>query len=359
MEDVARECGVTKKTVSRVFAGSPAVKASTREKILEAAKRLNYEFNTLAQNFSSKRSRFIGVATAINQLVGTSYFGELMRGFASVLNETEMDFALFDTDTESFNNGEKLAKLYRQRRVDGLLVVAPHTYDRFLDTLEQVRVPMVVVGVQPSCEGVCSVSCNDKRGIDLLCSHLYRLGHRRIAFVSGPAYVTTSELRTQAYVDFCREKRLKNPPEYIQPGNYSIPTGREAARRLFQLTPRPTAVVAANDLTAFGVIEAAQEFGLKVPEDVSITGFDDFPTGAERSPTLTTIHQPVLEMGQQSVTSLINALRKGKMPSGHSILDVKLMERESTAQAKSSPQEEPIKRSKKRIAVPSSTLVSG
>ena len=332
MEDVARACGVTKKTVSRVFAGSAAVKASTREKVLEAAKRLNYEFNTLAQNFSAKRSRFIGVATAFNQLAGTSYFGELIRGFASVLNETEMDLALFDTDTDSFNHGEKLAKLYRQRRVDGLLVVAPHTYDRFLDTLEKLHVPMIVVGVQPSCRDVCSVSYDDVRGIQLICSHLYGLGHRRIAFVAGPAFVTTSEHRKQAYVDFCREKRLECPPEYLQPGSFSIQTGREAARYLLALQPRPSAIVAGNDLMALGVIEVARDLGLRVPEDISVAGFDDLPVGGERPLRLTTIHTPVVEMGQRSALILINALRQGKLPAGNTVLDVSLVERQSTAQ---------------------------
>ncbi len=331
MEDVARACGVTKKTVSRVFAGSPLVKASTREKILEAAKRLNYEFNTLAQNFNAKRSRFIGVATSFVQLLGSSYFGELFKGFAKELNDSQWDFALFDTDTESFNNGEKLAKLYRQRRVDGLLVVAPHTYDRFLETLEQRHVPMIVVGVRPTGQGICSVSCDDARGITLLCEHLYSLGHRRIGFVSGPQYVTTSELRTQAFLEFCRAKKLKCPPEYIQPGFYAIRTGKEAAAKILNTNPRPTAVIAANDLMAFGVIECAHELGLRVPEDLSVAGFDDLPTGAERSPTLTTIHQPVNEMGQKSASLLLDSIQNQHLPSGGNVMDVVLQVRESTA----------------------------
>lgn len=344
MEDVARECGVTKKTVSRVFAGGAAVKPSTREKILEAARRLNYEYNTLAQSFSSKRSRFIGVATAFQQLVGTSYFGELFRGIASVLNETEMDLSLFDTDTDSFSDGEKLAKLYRRRRVDGLLVVAPHTYDRFLGTLERLHVPMIVVGVQPAGKDICSVSLDDAKGIRLLCEHLYGLGHRNMAFVAGPDFVTTSEQRKQAYVQFCRDKGLECPAHYIQPGSFSIQTGREAVRRHFADGPRrvprqrshacPTAIVAANDLMALGAMDAARELGLRVPEDLSIAGFDNLPVGGELPATLTTIHTPVMEMGRQSAAILVNALQQSRLPAGSTVLDVSLVTRASTAKVR-------------------------
>lgn len=331
MEDVAQACGVTKKTVSRVFAGSPAVKAETKAKILEAAKRLKYEFNTLAQNFSAKRSRFIGIALACDRAFGTGYFKELYKGFASVLNDTEMDFAFFDTDTESFNNGTKLAKLYRQRRVDGLLIVAPHTYDRFLKTLEEVHIPMVVVGVQPSFEGICSVSCNDSKGIRLLCEHLHSLGHRRIAFVSGLPFVTTAEQRKQAYIDFCQEKRLEIPTEYIQPGDFTAQSGWEAMHTLFKMTPRPTAIIAANDPMACGVAAAARDLGLRVPEDISVAGFDDLPFESERISTLTTVHQPAREMGEKSATLLLESLRAGNLPAGQTVLDVHLVPRETTA----------------------------
>ena len=146
MEDIARECGVTKMTVSRVLAGRDGVKKSTREKVLETATRLNYEINALAQSFNTNRSGFIGLATPFDGLLGSSYFKDAVNGFRRVLDDTVFSFSLFDTNSESFNNGEKLGKLYRQRRADALLLLAVHTTDRFLETLEQLQVPMVVVG---------------------------------------------------------------------------------------------------------------------------------------------------------------------------------------------------------------------
>ena len=331
MEDIARECGVTKMTVSRVLAGGNNVKPATREKVLKAAKHLRYEINVLAQNLNSNRSGYIGVATPFEGLLGSPYFAAAFKGFRIALNGSGLDFALFDTDSEEFNSGAKLAKLYRQRKVDGLLVVALHTYDRFLDTSEHTHIPMVVVGEQPATETVCSVSCDDRRGIQLVCEHLYGLGHRRIAFVEGPAYVTTAEHRKAAYTAFCEARGLRLPPWYVQPANYSMHSGREAGRALLQGNPRPTAIIAANDPMALGVMESARELKIRVPQDLSLAGFDDLPATQEHFPPLTTVHQPVSEMGERGARILLEAMEEGTMPTGRIVMDVSLVVRESTA----------------------------
>lgn len=318
-------------TVSRVLAGQSTVKPGTREKVLEAAKHLNYELNALAQNLNLDRSGFIGVATPFGGLLGSSYFEEAFKGFRRALADTGLDFALFDTTSEACNDGAKLARLYRQRRVDGLLVVAAHTDDRFLDTLGAAGVPMVVVGEQPRGWSVCSISCDDRNGIDLLCRHLYSLGHRRIAFVEGPRDFATAERRKAAYVDFCRENGLNNPSFYLHPGDFAMRSGRAAGMFLLRAEPRPTAIIAANDMMAFGLIESARELGLRVPRDVSVAGFDDLPAAAERFPSLTTVHQPVIEMAEHGGRTLLHAINTSEMPAGQTVLDVSLVVRESTA----------------------------
>lgn len=336
MADIARECGVTKMTVSRVLSGRGGVKASTRDKILHAAERLKYEINVLAQNFNSNRSGFIGVATQFMGMLGSPYLAEIFKGFhvAVATQQTERNYALFDTGTDPFNDGEKLAKLHRQRRVDGLLVVAPHTYDGFLQTLERLHTPMVVIGETTSCQSVCSVSCNDEAGIEAMCNHLYELGHRRIAFIEGASAHVTSIRRKGAYVKFCRAKGLKNPSFFIQLGNYSMQSGRAAGRVLLQANPRPTAIIASNDLMAYGVMESARELNLQIPKDISIGGFDDLPTAAERCPSLTTVHQPVLEMGELGMKLLLQSLERGDLPVGQTVMDVSLVVRESTSLVK-------------------------
>lgn len=333
MQDIARECGVTKMTVSRVLAGRQGVKATTREKILDAANRLNYEVNTLAQNLNFNRSGFIGVATNLDYMLGSPYLAEVFRGFRQgfAMDDSGLNYALFDTGSDSFNTGAKLAKLYRQKRIDGLLIVALHISDHFLDTLAELHMPMVVVGEKAPSRSICSVSCDDQRGVNALCAHLYALGHRRIAYVDGPPDVSTANRRKQAYAAFCRAKKLKNPAWYIYPGNYSMQSGRIAGRALLTARPRPTAIIAANDMMAYGLIESAHELNLSIPGDVSIGGFDDLPTAAERCPSLTTIHQPVKEMGERSAKIVLQSLNSGVPPTGQTIMDVSLVVRESTA----------------------------
>jgi DNA-binding LacI/PurR family transcriptional regulator len=331
MEDIARECGVSKMTVSRVFGSGVGVSPGTREKVLDAAKRLKFETNALAQNLNRNRSAFIGVATPFEGLLGSNYFAEVFIGFQAALAGSGWDYALFDTLSEEFNDGDKLAKLYRQRKVDGLLIVAPHMDDRFLETLTDLRVPMVVIGESISVPSVCSVSCEDHRGITLSCAHLYALGHRRIAFLRGPSDLATARRREHAFRDFYRRKKLAVPDGFIQPGDYTMRSGRVAGFALLSLKDRPTAIIAANDMMAYGVMESARQLGIPIPDELSIVGFDDLPTATERYPALTTVQQPVAEMAERGAKILVEALRGKTLPQGHMRLEVNLIERQSSA----------------------------
>lgn len=330
MEDLARECGISKMTVSRVLRGRSGVSPATRDKVLIAAKRHNYELNALAQNFARRRSGFIGVATPFEGLIGSNYFAEIFKGFQRVLRDTEWDFALFDTLSPSFSDAGKLEKLYRARRVDGLLVVAPHANDAFLDTLAALRIPLVVVGETVASLNVGSVACNDYEGIELLCSHLFSLGHRRIAFVGGPQDLTSAKRRERAYIEFCRSRNLEVPAGFVHVGDYTMRSGREAGLFLLRAETRPTAIIAANDMMAFGVIESAHELDINVPREVSIAGFDDLPTAVERYPSLTTVHQPVAEMAERSAQLLVDALSSSQLSNSQITFPVSLVTRNST-----------------------------
>src|SRR5271168_1127541 len=164
MEDIARDCGVSVMTVSRVLSGRANVKASTRDKILRSAERLNFAVNVLAQNFVQKRSGFVGVVIPFERLLGSDYSNLIFRGFQSVFATTPWDFAMFDMFSPSFDSGLKLEKLYLSRKVDGLLVVAPNANPDFFDTLTALGIPLVVAGKSVINSKICSVSCDDYRG---------------------------------------------------------------------------------------------------------------------------------------------------------------------------------------------------
>jgi DNA-binding LacI/PurR family transcriptional regulator len=333
MEDIARECGVSMMTVSRVLSGQDCVRAATRDKVMRAAERLHYEVNALAQNFAQKRSGFIGIALPFRGLIGTYYFGEIFKGLQRILGDKAWDFALFDTLSSSFDDGGKIERLYRSRKVEGLFVVAPNADDAFLDTFTDLRIPLIVVGKRVTNPSICSVACDDYRGVELLCSHLYSLGHRRIAFVGGPESYSVAQWRESAYTDFCRKRKLELTSSFVYRGDYTMRSGRAAGFSLLRSEGRPTAIVAANDMMAFGVIESAHELNVDVPGDVSVGGFDDLPTAAESFPSVTTVRQPVLEMAEQSAKLLLNALSSGRPPQGQRTVPVSLVTRQSTGPA--------------------------
>ncbi len=337
MTDIARECGITKMTVSRVLAGGDKVKPATKARVLAAAKKLNYEVNTLAKNLTKGRSGFVGVATPFEGLLGTCYFGECFRGFSKARKRFDLDFVLFDTKLESFQDGEKLTQLYRQCRFDGLLVLGAHMNDSFIESLKSAGIPLVIIGEKPLSSEICSVSCDNTGGVELLCEHLYTLGHRRIAFVEGPKNLKVAKSRREQYLNFCRTRKLITPPHYLQPGTFQMSSGREAGKALLTGHTRPTAIIAANDSMAFGVIESARELSLRVPHDVSVVGFDDLDDASQYSPPLTTVHQPAFEMGKLSAQKLFKSIDTDILPTGQTVLNVSLILRESTAVPPSGP----------------------
>jgi LacI family transcriptional regulator len=160
---------------------------------------------------------------------------------------------------------------------------------------------------------------------------LYSLGHRRIAFVGGPQDLTTAKRRERAYLEFCRSRNLEVPARFVQVGDYTMQSGREAGLFLLGINARPTAILAANDMMAFGVIESAHELDINIPREVSVAGFDDLPTAAERFPSLTTVHQPVAEMAERSAQLLVDALNSGELPKNQITFPVSLVTRASTA----------------------------
>jgi LacI family transcriptional regulator len=316
-------------TVSRALRGQHYVSTATREKVEAAAKALHYEVNVLAQNFASKRSGFVGVAVPFG-LLGSNYFGEIFKGIHRVFDGQPRNYALFDMLSDSFDDGKKLEKLYLSRRVEGLLVVAPSAIAKFLDTFTDLQMPMVVLGKAVANPAIRSVGCDDYSGIKMACTYLHELGHRKIAFIGGPVGFSLAETRERSYTDFCRNNKLTIPTGYIQRGDYGMKSGRIAFAQLFRLKTRPTAIVAANDMMAFGALEGARKFGAIVPDDVSIAGYDDLPTAAERCPSLTTVHQPVVEIAEKGARMLVDWLDTGKPPERSITLPVSLVRREST-----------------------------
>jgi DNA-binding LacI/PurR family transcriptional regulator len=331
MAEIARLCGTTKMTVSRVFAGRPGVSEALREKVLKQATRLKYEVNQQASSFSSNRVNFIGLVTPFEGLLGSRYFQRVVEGLNRGLGNHPHDLVLFDMLSPNFESGDKLERVWRQRKVDGFVILAPHTTDQFIRPLAESGVPLVVVGEVDPGHGVASITADDEQGVRMAIEHLAGYGHKLIAYVGGPEMLSSAQRRLASYRETMENVGLEVKESMVMPGNYTMRSGREAGAKLFRAKRRPTAVFAANDDMALGVMQAAMAEGLRVPEDVSVVGFDDLAEAAEYWPALTTVHQPIRRIGLVASNLLLAQIVSDFQAPQPPPLDCNLVVRDSTA----------------------------
>ena len=332
MDDIARETGLSKMTVSRALSNKGYVSERSRKLILSAAKKFDYQINMLARQLSSNRTYLLGVITPFRGLLGTFYFGQVLQGVQQALSGTGYHVALFDSQSEDFNDGTKCANLCRQRRVDGLIVVAPGLDDQFPLTFANLQMPTVVVGSSFRQKTINYVDVDNFGAATAVTEYLVRLGHKKMGFLRGPADLRDATQRELAFRKTLAAHDLPVVEKWILQGDYETRKAFHLALELLSKGNRPTAIFAANDLMAYGVLDAARMLKLNVPEDLSVAGFDDLEGSAEWVPSLTTAAQPMKQLGQVAASYLLDWMnRKGASPSLHQKLSAKLVVRASTA----------------------------
>lgn len=332
MDDIARETGLSKMTVSRALSKKGYVSERSRELVLKAAKKLDYQINLLARQLSSNRTHLLGIITPFRGLLGTFYFGQILQGIQEALARTEYHMALFDSQSEDFNDGTKCANLCRQRRVDGLIVVAPVSNDQFPLTFANLKMPLVVVGSTFRQPTISYVDVDNFGASAAITEYLVKLGHKKIGFLRGPSDLRDAAQREQAFRKTLMAHHLPVMEKWILQGDYETRRAFHLALDLLSNDHRPTAIFAANDLMAYGVLDAARVLRLKVPEDVSVVGFDDLEGSAESIPSLTTATQPMKQLGHVAASYLMRRLDgRDKSLSLHQKLPVPLVVRGSTA----------------------------
>jgi len=301
ISDVAARAGVGVGTVSRVLNGRANVRPLTRAKVLDAIDALKYRPSPLARNLSLRRTHVIGVVVPFF----TSHSAvERVRGVASVLAGSPYDLMLFDIEAE--DRREHAFRLFdRGDRSDGLLLVSLVPPGEEVERLLATRLPCVLVDApHPDFP---SIVIDDVRGGELATSHLIELGHRAIAFVGDkppdPFRFASSRDRTIGYERALRRAGIEPRPEYVREGTQSHQVARGIAIDLLRLPQRPTAVFAASDAQALGVLEAARILGIRVPEELSVVGFDDVEVAALVG--LTTVRQPLFESGRRGAERLL------------------------------------------------------
>jgi DNA-binding LacI/PurR family transcriptional regulator len=332
MDDIARETGLSKMTVSRALSNRGYVSGRSRQLVFKAAKKLDYQINLLARQLSSNRTHLLGVITPFRGLLGTFYLGQILQGIQEALAQTEYHVALFDSESEDFNDGNKCANLCRQRRVDGLIVVAPVCNDQFPLTFANLKMPLVVVGSSFHQPSISYVDVDNFGASVALTEYLVKLGHRKIGFVRGPSDRRDAARREQAFRKTLVARHLPVMEKWVLQGDYQTRQAFHLALDLLSNGRRPTAIFAANDLMAYGVLDAARVLRLRVPEDLSVVGFDGLEGSAECVPSLTTATQPMKQLGQVAASYLMRRLDgRDQSLSLHQKLPVPLVVRGSTA----------------------------
>lgn len=301
--DVAREAGVSYATVSRVINNEEYVKAETREKVTAALNRLGYVGNRQARSLRGGRTHTVGLLV---RGLDTEYIGEIVRGIDRELVEHAYDLMLYTTHWRQ-NNEAAYVKTLTRGMVDGLLLVLPRAPENYLAWLRAQQFPYVLIDHQGLDSTGPAVGATNLQGGQDATAYLLGLGHRQIGFITGDMKLGCALDRLAGYKAALQAHNIAVDDHLIVKGNFLQPSGYAAAVTLLGRTPRPTAIVSSNDVMALGVMEAARDHGLRIPDDISIIGFDDIPQAASVHPPLTTIRQPLEEMGRVA-TQLLFAI---------------------------------------------------
>lgn len=306
LEDVARAAGVSPKTVSRVLNDEANVRQPTREKVLAAMAAMNYSPHPSARSLASNRSFM--VATLYDN-PSSNYLSEIQTGVLDACDLHHYSMMVRPLLVEADDFVERVATLISHHRPDGLVLTPPITdHPGLLQWLHEHGVPYASVSPVER-DHTIGVTMDESRAAREMMGHLLGLGHRRIAHVIGHPSHGASGWRLAGYREALEKAGVPFDPMLVVEGDFSFGSGVAAARKLFSLADVPTAVFAANDDMAAGVIWVAGEHGLAVPGDVSVCGFDDTPISRQIWPTLTTIRQPSREMGRIACLQLLDVLR--------------------------------------------------
>jgi DNA-binding LacI/PurR family transcriptional regulator len=322
--DVARAAGVSKSLVSLVMRQAPHVSDARREAVLKAAAALGYRPNAMAQGLVRRRTRMLGVMVSdLHNL----FFADVVTGIQEQAARSGYR-VLINTGNRVPMQEDQAIEALLELRADALILAGPLVESRLL-VKASTEVPVVLVGRAAEAPSLDSVTNDDHAGAVLAVEHCAALGHKRIAHIDG-GQGAGAPARRRGYEEAMRRLRLAKHVRVVA-GSFTEDGGHRGALTLLETAPRPTAIFAANDLAAIGVLNAIEERGLRVPDDISLVGYDNTSLAALRHISLTTIHQPRLEMGQMAVTSVLERLEENRKRARRAVLSPTLIVRGTTA----------------------------
>jgi LacI family transcriptional regulator len=329
IDDVAELAGVSIKTVSRVVNNEPNVRAATREKVEAAIAALSYRPNLSARGLAGNKSYVLAL---VYGHPGAHYVLDIQEGVLEICRPQGYDLVVHPAIYKDKNLTKDISEFILEKRIDGVMLTPPISdHVGVINSLRKHNIPMVRVAPTENKSLTPYVETNDREAAYDMTCHLIALGHERIGFIAGHPDHRAISLRLEGYKAALIENQIAIDKKFIEQGDNSFESGEEAARRLFALEQKPTAVFAANDDMAAGVIMAAHKMNLKIPQQLSVCGFDDTPVAHQLWPALTTIKQPIRAMAKKATELLLKQIKGKDVQLPASILTSTLIVRESTA----------------------------
>ncbi|MDP9796890.1 DNA-binding LacI/PurR family transcriptional regulator [Catenuloplanes nepalensis] len=334
LDAVAARAGVGRGTVSRVVNGSPQVSPEARAAVQAAIDELGYVPNRAARALVTQRTDSVAlvVSESGDRVFGEPFFAGIVRGISSGLLETQMQLWL--AMAQSPAERERVEHHLTNQHVDGVLLLSLHDSDPLPTLLEQRNLPAVLGGrparmLQPGAQAAYFVDVDNAGGARLATEYLIAGGRQRVATIAGPQDMGVGVARLAGYREAVRLSGRPPAEDLIAYGDFSEGSGTAAMRRLLELAPDLDAVFVASDLMACGALRALREAGRRVPADVAVVGFEDSPIARQADPPLTTVYQPVEEMGRQMARLLVARIRHEPMERPYVLLDTHMVPRAS------------------------------
>jgi LacI family transcriptional regulator len=303
INDIARLANVSKKTVSRVINESPFVREETRSRINEIIRSTGFSPDPQARGLAFRRSYLIGL---VYDNPNAPYVINVQEGALAALRKVGYELVVHPCDRTSPEFLNDIRQLVSRQKLDGMVILPPVSENPMLaELLRDLHCPYIRIISATLDDPGNLVQSMDRQSAAEVAEHLAKLGHTRIAMIIGPATYRSSQERLEGFSEALAERGLALSPDYIAQGLYTFESGAACAEMLLSRTPRPTAIFAGNDETAAGVYRTAYLRGLRIPHDLTIIGFDDSPLASRLCPSLTTMHQPIRDMGRMAAEKLI------------------------------------------------------
>lgn len=328
LEDIALQVGVSRSTVSRVVNDHPNVSEDVRKRVQEVIKSTGYHPNVAARILASQRSLMLGLVLprSVSSFFDDPYFPLLIQGIAQSCNQYDYTLGLFLIATKE--DEEKIfPRVSRKGLLDGVLVQSGCLGEQLLDCLADSNMPCVIIGRPLNCGEISYVDVDNINASYHAVNYLIHEGYRRIGMISGSPDSAVSIDRKNGYRKALLDQGWSLNDSFIIDGDFTESSGYFAMQKL--LSEKPDAIFAASDIMAIGAMRAVQEEGLRVPDDVAFVGFDDLPLSTTVNPQLTTVRQPVREIGIQAVEILIDLIENGIKPARRVIMNTELIIRGS------------------------------